>query len=80
MTFFGLKLGKNLDHQRLPGVAPPRLSLRGTQRQFLGNICSEVDLRFFGTFVVKVLACLPLLELELPRIFEHLKNVIIVHF
>ena len=24
MTFFGLKLGKNLDHQRLPGVAPPR--------------------------------------------------------
>ena len=37
---------------------------RGTQRQFLENICSEDDLRFriFGTFVVKFLACLPLLE------------------
>ena len=36
---------------------------RGTQRQFSENICSEHDLRFriFGTFVVKFLACLPLL-------------------
>ena len=36
---------------------------RGTQRQFLKNICSEDDLRsrIFGTFVVKFLACLPLL-------------------
>ena len=36
---------------------------RGTQRQFSENICSEDDLRyrFFGTFVVKFLACLPLL-------------------
>ena len=36
---------------------------RGTQRQFLKNFCSEDDLRFriFGTFVVKFLACLPLL-------------------
>ena len=36
---------------------------RGTQRQFLENICSEDDLRsrIFGTFVVKFLACLPLL-------------------
>ena len=36
---------------------------RGTQRQFSGNICSEDDLRtrIFGTFVVKFLACLPLL-------------------
>ena len=36
---------------------------RGTQRQFLQNICSEGDLksRIFGTFVVKCLACLPLL-------------------
>ena len=36
---------------------------RGTQRQFLQNICSEDDLRsrIFGTFVVKFLACLPLL-------------------
>ena len=37
--------------------------VRGTQRQFLENICSEDDLRsrIFGTFVVKFLACLPLL-------------------
>ena len=34
---------------------------RGTQRQFLENICSEDDLRFriFGIFVLKFLACLP---------------------
>ena len=38
--------------------------VRGTQRQFSENICSEDDLRskIFGTFVVKFLACLPLLE------------------
>ena len=38
--------------------------IRGTQqRQFSENICSEDDLRsrIFGTFVVKFLACLPLL-------------------
>ena len=37
--------------------------LGGTQRQFSENICSEDDLRsrIFGTFVVKFLACLPLL-------------------
>ena len=36
---------------------------RGTQRQFSENICSEDDLRsrIFGTFLVKLLACLPLL-------------------
>ena len=36
---------------------------RGTLRQFLENICSEDDLRsrIFETFVVKFLACLPLL-------------------
>ena len=36
---------------------------RGTQRQFSKNICSEDDLRsrIFGTFVVKFLACLPVL-------------------
>ena len=35
----------------------------GTQRQFLENFCSEDDLRsrIFETFVVKFLACLPLL-------------------
>ena len=34
-----------------------------TQRQFSENICSEDDLRsrIFGTFVVKFIACLPLL-------------------
>ena len=34
-----------------------------TKRQFSENICSEDDLRssIFGTFVVKFLACLPLL-------------------
>ena len=37
--------------------------IRGTQGQFSKNICSEDDLRFtiFGTFVVKFLACMPLL-------------------
>ena len=51
--------------------------IRGTQRQFSENICSEDDLksRIFGTFVVKFLACLPLLGL-----FEHLKNGIIPFF
>ena len=37
--------------------------IRGTQCQFLENICSEDDLRsrIFETFVVKFPACLPLL-------------------
>ena len=37
--------------------------IRGTQRQFSENICSEDDLRsrIFRIFVVKFLACLPLL-------------------
>ena len=40
-----------------------RANFRGTQRQFSENICSEDDLRsrIFGTFLVKFLACLPLL-------------------
>ena len=40
--------------------------IRGTQRQFSENICSEDDLRsrIFGKFVVKFLACLPLLVLS----------------
>ena len=44
--------------------------IRGTQRQFLENICSEDDLRstIFRTFVVKFLACA-----ASPRIFENLK-------
>ena len=37
--------------------------IRSIQRQFSENICSEDDLRLriFGTFVVKFLACLPVL-------------------
>ena len=40
-----------------------QVHIRSTQRQFFENICSEDDLRcrIFGTFVVKFLACLPLL-------------------
>ena len=40
----------------------PGYYIRGTQRQFLENVCSEDDLRsrIFGAFVVKFLACLPL--------------------
>ena len=42
--------------------------VRGTQRQFSGNIFSEDDLRsrIFGTFVVKFLACLRLLGFSNP--------------
>ena len=42
------------------------LLYKGTQRQFSENIRSEDDLRsrIFGTFVVKFLACLPLLGLS----------------
>ena len=41
----------------------PTAQIRGTQRQFSENICSEDDLRsrIFGTFVVKFFASLPLL-------------------
>ena len=50
--------------------------IRGTQRQFLENICSEDDLRsrIFGTFVVN--SCLP----ASPRIFELPNNGIIAYF
>ena len=55
-----------------------RLTFRGTQRQFLENICSEGDLRsrIFGTFlfVVKFLACLPL------EGFSNPPKMVIVHF
>ena len=45
-----------------------RPPLRDTQRQFLENICSEVNLisRIFGAFIVKFLACLPLLGFLTP--------------
>ena len=51
--------------------------IRGTQRQFLENICSEDDLtsRIFGTIVVKF-RCLP----ASPRIFEPPQNGITAHF
>ena len=51
-------------------------SYRGTQRQFLENIYSEDDLRsrILGAFVVKFLACLPLLGF-----FNSPKNGIIAH-
>ena len=44
-------------------VSQPATTVRGTQRKFSKNICSEDDLRsrIFGTFVVKFLAYLPLL-------------------
>ena len=47
----------------LPDSRPEPSRYRGTQRQFSENICSEDDLksRIFGTFIVKFLACLPLL-------------------
>ena len=61
----------NLKKKTLDGRRLPTTLVRGTQRQFSENICSKDDLRsrIFGTFVVKLLACLPL-----SRIFEHLKN------
>ena len=51
--------------------------IKGTQRQFLENICSEDDLRcrIFGTFVVRFLARLPLLGFSNPP-----KNDMIAHF
>ena len=41
---------------------------RGTQRQFMENICSEDDLisRIFETVIVKFLACLSLLGFSNP--------------
>ena len=51
-----------------PGLASDKeyrehQNIKDTQRQFSENTCSEDDLRsrIFGTFVVKFLACLPLL-------------------
>ena len=49
------------------------LEIRGSQRQFLENICSEDDLtsRIFGTFVVKFLACLPFLGFSnIPKMVQ----------
>ena len=52
-------LKQETSKSRLKASNPPR----GTQRQFSERVCSEDDLRsrIFGTFVVKFLACLPLL-------------------
>ena len=64
---FGQDVAKSKDARRV----------RGTQRQFSENICLKDDLRsrVFGTFVVKFLACLPLLGF-----FEHLQNGITAYF
>ena len=53
----------DLDKNHTPLPLQLLTSSRGTQRQFLENICSEDDLRsrIFATFFVKFLACLPLL-------------------
>ena len=50
-------------HKCLLVMLATTIDFRGTQRQFSENICSEDYLksRIFGTFVVKFLACLPLL-------------------
>ena len=50
--------------KKLGGNLRDLLLIRGTQRQFSENICSEDNLRstIFGTFIVKFLACLPLLR------------------
>ena len=46
----------------------PKKNVGSTQRRVLKNICSEDDLRsrIFVTFVVKFLACLPLLGFSNP--------------
>ena len=51
--------------------------VRATQRQVSENICSKDDLRsrIFGTFVVKCLACLPLL-----RFSNIYKNGVLANF
>ena len=61
LNYYSKKRGKLTDS--FIGLFSRDPFFRGTQRQFLENICSEDDLRsrIFGTFVVKFLACLPLL-------------------
>ena len=55
--------GEITDTEAAARFVDRRTDFRGTQSQFSENICSEDDLRsrIFGTFVVKFLACLPLL-------------------
>ena len=62
-TTKNLSRKSRLDSFVLPAPVTVVTLFRGTQRQFLENICSEDDLRsrIFGTFVVKFLACMPLL-------------------
>ena len=54
------KIGKTSSSRN---IAKSWILSRGTQRQFSEDICSKDDLRsiVFETFVVKFLACLPLL-------------------
>ena len=69
-TTKNLSRKSRLDSFVLPAPVTVVTLFRGTQRQFLENICSEDDLRsrIFGTFVVKFLACMPLLGFSnLPK-------------
>ena len=50
----------------------PETIIRGSQRQFSENICSEDDL---SRNICCKISCLP----ASPRIFERLRNGIIVH-
>ena len=58
------EIGTQVATQHASGTLnKPAQNFRSTQRQFSENICLEDDLRsrLFGKFVVKFLACLPLL-------------------
>ena len=56
-------IGTLLQSSRVTSSPYIKLKIRGTQRQYSENICSEDDLRsrIFGTFVVKFITCLPVL-------------------
>ena len=57
-----------MDRQLDEQDSAEKLNIKGTQRQFSENICSEDDLisRIFGTLVVKFLTCLPVLGFSSP--------------
>ena len=69
--------GRKVSSKHKPFVITKR-NVRGTQRQFSENVCSEDDLRCrinFQNICCKI-SCFP----ASPRIFKHLKNGIIAHF
>ena len=75
MIFLPLKTPSEIADKMSPivmGRMARKLQHRGTQRQFLGNICSEDDLRsrIFGTFVVKFIACLS------PQGFSNIQEMV----